>query len=37
MDKHVEQDDERKAGNKKQNSKKGFSKQEHVCSVEDII
>ena len=34
VDKHVEQVDGKKAGVKRQNSKKGFEKNEHACSVD---
>ena len=35
--KDVEQDDGRKGGVKKQNSKKGFEKNEHACSGDEVL
>ena len=36
-DKHVEQDDGRKSWGERQNSKKGFKKNEHACRVEGVF
>ena len=37
LDKYAEQDDERKSWAKKQNSNKGFEKNEHTYSMEKIF